>query len=67
MEKKDSTGKGIQSFNDILPSDLYLNELEQRLETDPMLLGNPADASVQLSTDLDCFTCHMCFTCELTV
>ncbi len=53
----------IQSLNEELNSEMYLTELEQRLETDPMLLGNPADASIQSAGDLDCFTCTICFTC----
>lgn len=51
----------IQSLNENLNTEFYINELEQRLETDPMLLGNPADASIQLAADTDCFT--LCFSC----
>lgn len=54
----------IQSLNENLNTEFHIKELEERLETDPMLLANPADASIQLSTDLDCFTCNICFSCS---
>lgn len=54
----------VQSMNENINSEMYLEELEKRLETDPMLLGNPADASIQLASDFDCFSCTICFSCS---
>ena len=60
--KKNAKMSEIQSLNENLNTELYLNELEQRLETDPMLLGNPVDASLELTSDSECFSL-ICFTC----
>ena len=53
----------MQSLNEGLWTDFSVEELESRLETDPMLMGNPLDASVEFTEGGECFTCTMGFTC----
>lgn len=64
MRKKNDL---IIPLNEELMTEFAIQQLEERLETDPLLLGNPVDASVQLSSSTDCFTCHLCFTCEFSL
>lgn len=58
MKKKDE--KALLSLNEELSTEFSIRQLEERLETDPLLLGNPMDASVQMDSS-DCFTCDLCF------
>lgn len=53
--------KVMKSLNENILDEFRINELEKRLETDPMLLGNPLDASM-LSNSFDC-TLTLCFSC----
>lgn len=46
MEKNELNEK-IESLNEEL-SEFQINQLEERLETDPLMIGNALDASVQL-------------------
>lgn len=59
MEQSDE----MKSLNRDLLTEFTVNELENRLETDPMLIGNPIDASLQFSSEAECFTCVLCFAC----
>lgn len=52
--------KSLLSLNEELSSEFSIRQLEERLETDPLLLGNPVDASIQMES-ADCFTCDLCF------
>lgn len=52
----------IVFLNEKLTTEFSIQQLEERLETDPLLLGNPVEASIQLNS-ADCFDCTMCFTC----
>lgn len=54
---------GMRSLNEDLVTEFVIKELEERLETDPMLFGTPLDASMQVSTNAGCFDCTMCFSC----
>lgn len=54
--------KVLLSLNEELNTEFSIRQLEERLETDPLLLGNPMDASIQMDST-DCFTCNLCFTC----
>ena len=60
--KKDEE-KILLSLNEELSTEFSIRQLEERLETDPLLLGNPVDASIQMDST-SCFTCHLCFTCS---
>ncbi len=51
------------SLNEKLNTEFSIHQLEERLETDPLMFGNPLDASVQMS-NADCFTLVVCFTYE---
>lgn len=53
----------MKSLNEDLVTEFVIKELEERLETDPMLFGTPLDASMQVSTNAGCFDCTMCFSC----
>ena len=59
MEQTDE----MKSLNKDLLTEFTVKELENRLETDPLLIGNPIDASLQLSSDAECFICVFCFSC----
>ncbi len=60
--KKDECA--MTSLNEKLTTEFSIQQLEERLETDPLLLGNPLDASIQMNA-ADCLTCTftVCFTC----
>lgn len=49
--KKDS--KELRSLNDTLYDEFYLQELESRLETDPLLIGNRLDIDNQTAGDAE--------------
>ncbi len=49
----------MKSLNDEIMTEFQVNQLEERLETDPLMIGNALDASIPLETD--CFTCSLCF------
>lgn len=61
MEKEKNDAVSMMSLNEGLNSEFSIQELEQRLETNPLFLSNPTDVSVQMSAD--CFDCTMCFSC----
>ncbi|WP_279112947.1 hypothetical protein [Bacteroides acidifaciens] len=50
----------LSSLNEELSTEFSIKQLEERLETDPLLLGNPVDASIQMNS-AECFTCSLCF------
>lgn len=55
------------SLNEELPQ-LYVEELEQRLETDPLMLGSLFDVSAQMGYCQDYFFCEDYAGChEVTV
>lgn len=51
----------LSSLNENLLTEFSVKELEERLETDPMMFGNPMDSSMPASGF--CFDCTMCFSC----
>lgn len=61
MEKQNEKDL-IVSLNQKLTTEFSIQQLEERLETDPLLLGNPMEASIQLNS-AGCFTCTLCFSC----
>ena len=55
--------KELTSLNHSILELFTIEELEDRLETDPMLFGTPLDASMQVNANAGCFDCTMCFSC----
>lgn len=55
--------KSMIPLNEDLTTEFTIQQLEERLETDPLLGGDMADLFSQ--SNLDCFTCTLtiCFTC----
>ncbi len=51
------------SLNDEMNPELMIEQLENRKETDPLLIGNPLDAMLQLNAASN--ECHLtlCFNC----
>lgn len=60
MKKNDDSV--LNSLNEELNTEFSIHQLEERLETDPLLFGNPLDASTLMNSD--CFTLVVCFTYE---
>ena len=54
----------LKSLNDGLVNELYIQELESRLETDPLLPGTSVGLMIPEPIDTECFTCYLCFSCE---
>ena len=46
----------LQSLNQVLPT-LYAEELEKRLETDPLAIGGLLDTDISLLGDCDALNC----------
>lgn len=59
MKKEEE--KAVFSLNEELSTEFSIRQLEERLETDPLLLGNPVDTSIQMDSAECVFT--LCFTC----
>lgn len=55
--KKDEE-KILFSLNEELSTKFSIRQLEERLETAPLLLSNPIVASIQMNS-ADCFTCDL--------
>lgn len=59
MKKEDKPE--IKSLNENLLTEFSITELEERLETDPIVFGSAVDSAMQLDTE--CFTYTICFHC----
>lgn len=61
------TNKEIRSMNEGLPI-LYVEELEQRMETDPLAISNLFDQIANIGQEYasDCNHNHCNYTCEYT-
>lgn len=59
---------GIESVNDALCDEMFVNELENRLETDPLLtnglLNLVATQDADADADLLCFMCNSASNCQ---
>jgi hypothetical protein len=59
--KIDSVSKEMVSLNDQLYDDLFINELEKRLETDPLMGGGVLELfGGGMEAQVACFTCTLC-------
>jgi hypothetical protein len=63
--KKEDAKKEMHSLNEQLYNEFFIQELEARLETDPMAVAGLMDSFMDASA-MDCFTCNICFSCEFT-
>jgi hypothetical protein len=59
--------KKIESLNEGLFSDFEIQELEARFETDPLIPSASLGVMMQEPSDFDCFTCYLCFSCDLSL
>ena len=59
--------ENVKSLNEGLFTDLKLQELETRLETDPLLPSASLGLFIPEPSDMECFTCYLCFTCEFSL
>ncbi len=64
METKNSTKADLLvSLNKVLSEEFSMQELEPRLETNPLFLSGDLSFGMDPSVE-SCFTCDLCFTCN---
>ncbi|MDR2410645.1 MAG: hypothetical protein LBE13_21385 [Bacteroidales bacterium] len=59
--KKVEEKNELHSLNGQLYNEFFIQELESRLETDPLMVGGFIDSMAPSAAD--CFNCNLCFNC----
>lgn len=66
-EKKEKQSEDLVSLNDSLYNEFSLEELEKRLETDPLLFGNLVDPLCFIDFSCTCKKVHIPVSMEVTL